>query len=85
MCIRDSAYTRQADVARGADRLLCVANLSASAQSATIDLPDAAGKQLTDLLGGAAFPAVGADGQVTLTLGARGYYWLAVGEAGQTP
>ena len=32
----------------------------------------------TDVLGGAAFPAVGPDGRLTLTLGARGYYWLTV-------
>ena len=55
------------------------------AMAATLDPPDAVGTQPTDPLGGAACPAVGADGQVTRTLGARGYYWLAVGEAGRTP
>jgi len=79
------AYTRQAEASRGASRLLCVANLATGAQSVTIDLPDAAGKSLTDLIGGASFPAIGGDGQVTLTLGARGYYWLAIGETGATP
>ena len=60
------------------ETLLCVANLADSPRCAIIALPDLAGRTTTDVLGGAAFPAVGPDGRLTLTLGARGYYWLTV-------
>jgi len=62
----------------GAESLLCVANLSAAPRSVTIEVPELAGRCTTDLFGGCAFPAVGEDGRLTLTLGARGYYWLSV-------
>jgi len=62
----------------GAESLLCVANLSATPRSVTIEVPELAGRGTTDLFGGCAFPAVDEDGRLTLTLGARGYYWLSV-------
>jgi maltose alpha-D-glucosyltransferase/alpha-amylase len=62
--------------------VLCVANLSDVPQSATIDLgTQHARAALTDLFGGAGFPTTDADGRVSLTLGPRGYYWLAIGGA----
>jgi maltose alpha-D-glucosyltransferase/alpha-amylase len=60
------------------ETILVGANLSATPQSATIDLPGFEGATVTDILGGATFPAVGADGKVTLTFPARGYYWLTL-------
>jgi len=62
----------------GAESLLCVANLSATPRSVTIEVPELAGRGTTDLFGGCAFPPVDEDGRLTLTLGARGYYWLSV-------
>jgi maltose alpha-D-glucosyltransferase/alpha-amylase len=63
----------------GDETLLCVANLASTARATTLRLPAAlAGAGLRDVFGGAAFPAVGADGTATFTLGSRDFYWLAV-------
>ena len=62
----------------GAETLLCVSNLSATPRSVTIEVPELAGRGTTDLFGGCAFPPVDERGRLTLTLGARGYYWLSV-------
>jgi len=62
----------------GAETLLCVSNLSATPRSVTIEVPELAGRGTTDLFGGCAFPPVDEQGRLTLTLGARGYYWLSV-------
>ena len=73
------AHTRCDDPSvEGAESLLCVANLSASPRSVTIEVPELAGRGTTDLFGGCAFPPVDERGRLTLTLGARGYYWLSV-------
>jgi maltose alpha-D-glucosyltransferase/alpha-amylase len=58
--------------------VLCVMNLANTARSARVRVGHA-GARLTDVFGGADFPPVGADGTVTLTLGARDFFWLAVG------
>ncbi len=74
------AYTRTApDAATGARSVLCVANLSEHPQSASIDLGvDRAGQGLRDLFAGGAFPSIDAEGKARLTLGPRGYFWLAI-------
>ena len=38
-----------------------------------------------DLFGGGEFPAVDADGRVTLTLATQSFYWLHLGETGYQP
>jgi maltose alpha-D-glucosyltransferase/alpha-amylase len=62
-----------------AQTLLCVFSFAHHPTTATIDV-DArfAGATLSDVFGGAEFPAVGSDGRVTLSLGTQGFYWLAV-------
>ena len=73
------AHTRCDDPsAPEGESLLCVANLSATPRSVTIEVPELAGRGTTDLFGGCAFPPVDERGRLTLTLGARGYYWLSV-------
>jgi maltose alpha-D-glucosyltransferase/alpha-amylase len=63
----------------GTETLLCVANLASTARASTLRLPTAlAGAELRDVFGGAAFPSVAADGTVSVTLGSRDFYWLAV-------
>ncbi|MFC4555951.1 maltose alpha-D-glucosyltransferase [Georgenia faecalis] len=62
------------------EAVLCVMNLANTPRSATVRVPAHAGRQLTDLFGGAVFPAVGADGTLTVTLGSRGFFWLALGD-----
>jgi maltose alpha-D-glucosyltransferase/alpha-amylase len=64
------------------ETLLVVANLASTARASTLRLPASmAGAGLRDVFGGAAFPGVGADGTVAMTLGSRDFYWLAVTEA----
>ncbi len=64
---------------RSARTVLCVMNLSASAQGAQVRLPDRyAGAGVRDVVGGAVLGTVGADGSLPVTLAARGWYWLAV-------
>ena len=60
-----------------------MANLASTARSTTLELPALAGLVLEDVFGGARFPLVGEDGRVTLTLGARDFYWLAVRAPGE--
>ncbi|MFC8732006.1 maltose alpha-D-glucosyltransferase [Luteimicrobium sp. NPDC057192] len=68
------AYLRSS----GDETILCVANLSSTASAATLRLPGHAGALLADVFGGAAFPAVGEDGRVDVTLGSRDFYWLVL-------
>jgi maltose alpha-D-glucosyltransferase/alpha-amylase len=57
------------------EHILCVNNLSHSAQAADLDLGDYAGRSLVDVFGGAQFPPI--DKQpYRVTLGPYGYYWL---------
>ena len=59
--------------------LLCVFSFAHHPTTTTVSLePGHAGAGLTDVFGGAAFPSVGQDGRVTLSLGTQGFYWLAV-------
>lgn len=61
-----------------AETILCVANMAATARTATVHLPQYAGATLTDVFGGAPFPSVGEDGDVVMTWGSRDFYWLTV-------
>ena len=69
------SFLRRSDT----ETLLCVANLASTARASTLRLPAAlAGAELRDVFGGAPFPSVGTDGTVSVTLGSRDFYWLAV-------
>ncbi len=72
------AYLRRNDE----ETVLCVMNLANTPRSATVHVPGGAGAQVRDLFGGARFPAVGPDGRVTLTFGARDFFWLTLTTAG---
>lgn len=63
------------------ERVLCVFSFAHNPVSVTIDASDYAGEALYDLFGGAQFPAIGDDGNLTLTLGTQNFYWLHLGEA----
>ena len=65
------------------ETILCVANLSSTASAATLRLPGYAGALLTDVFGGASFPAVSEDERVHVTLGSRDFYWLVLTETRQ--
>ncbi|AYD90939.1 maltose alpha-D-glucosyltransferase [Actinomyces sp. 2119] len=71
------AHTRS-EAGPGGETLLCVTNLSSVPRSVRVQAPDLAGMSTTDVFGGTVFPRFDESGVLTLTLGARGYYWLSV-------
>ena len=66
------------------ERLLCVVNLSRSAQAVELDLGQYRGMVPIELTAGASFPPIGATPYV-LTLPAYGYYWFALADAAALP
>ncbi|MBC7701557.1 maltose alpha-D-glucosyltransferase [Aquabacterium sp.] len=65
------AYMRE----HGEDTILCVANLSRSAQPVELDLSRFKGRVPVEMLGRTAFPPVG-DLPYLLTIPAHGFYWF---------
>jgi maltose alpha-D-glucosyltransferase/alpha-amylase len=66
------------------ERVLCVANLSRTAQAVQIDLARFKGAVPIELTGRSAFPPIG-DLPYMLTLPAYGFYWLLLTEQGEAP
>jgi maltose alpha-D-glucosyltransferase/alpha-amylase len=68
----------------GDDVVLCVNNLSRTAQAVELDLAQFAGRVPVDMIGGSAFPPIG---QLTylLTLPAYGFYWFTLGVSNDMP
>ena len=64
---------------RSAVAVLCVNNLSSRPQATVVTVPDELkGWETRDLFGGGGFPDIGDDGTVTITLGSRDFFWLAL-------
>ena len=74
------AYLRHHDE----ELLLCVFNLSASAQAVELDLHEHVGRYPVELLGGSTFPRIG-QLPYLLTLPAYGYYWFRLSSPHQPP
>jgi maltose alpha-D-glucosyltransferase/alpha-amylase len=55
--------------------VLCVMNLSRSAQAVELELPACAGRVPVEMLGRMAFPVIG-DGSYSITLQAYGFFWF---------
>ncbi|AMJ59791.1 maltose alpha-D-glucosyltransferase [Bosea sp. PAMC 26642] len=74
------AYLREYD----GETILCVANLSRSAQAFELDLSEFAGRHPIEMLGNSIFPAIG---QLTylLTLPPYGFYWFILAQDAQAP
>lgn len=74
------AYLREHE----GETILCVANLSRSAQAFELDLSEFAGAYPVEMLGNAVFPAIG---QLTylLTLPPYGFYWFVLAKDAQVP
>jgi maltose alpha-D-glucosyltransferase / alpha-amylase len=74
------AYLREFE----GETILCVANVSRTAQAVELDLHDFAGRTPVELLGGSAFPLIG---QLTylLTLPPYGFYWFMLSQNAQPP
>ena len=65
------------------ERILCVANLSSSAQAVELDLEQFAGTVPVEMLGQSAFPQIGVNSYM-LTLPAFGFFWFDLASTGQT-
>ena len=74
------AYVREYDE----ERILCVANLSRSAEAVELDLSDFIGVVPVELIGRTAFPPVGALPYL-LTLPGYGFYWFVLEEEAELP
>jgi maltose alpha-D-glucosyltransferase/alpha-amylase len=74
------AYVREYE----GERILCVANLSRSAQAVELDLSDFIGVVPVELIGRTAFPPIG-DLPYLLTLPAYGFYWFVLEEEAELP
>ncbi|MEF2546302.1 maltose alpha-D-glucosyltransferase [Aurantimonas sp. E1-2-R+4] len=72
------AYLRE----YGGERILCVANLSSSAQAVELDLSAHAGATPVEMLGLSVFPTVGS-GSYVLTLPAYGFFWFDLASSGR--
>ena len=74
------AYVREYE----GDRILCVANLSRSAQAVELDLSPWRGAVPIELTGRSAFPPVG-DLPYLVTLPAYGFYWFLLADEAEAP
>jgi maltose alpha-D-glucosyltransferase/alpha-amylase len=73
-----------ADEAAGnpGETILCINNLSRTAQGTRLRLTGLAGAELSDVFGGTGFDAVGPDGRLAITMGSRDFFWLSVSGGG---
>jgi len=78
------AYLRELDDGNGLETILCVANVSQSAQAVELDLSDFAGRVPVEMLGGSAFPPIG-QLHYLLTLPPYGFYWFSVASQASMP
>jgi maltose alpha-D-glucosyltransferase/alpha-amylase len=61
---------------RPGETILCVNNLSRTAQGTRLRLSGYAGAKIADIFGGTGFDSVPEDGMLPLTLGSRDFFWL---------
>jgi maltose alpha-D-glucosyltransferase/alpha-amylase len=74
------AYVRSC----GSEMILCVANLSQTAQAVELDLSKYKGRVPVEMLGRNAFPPIG-DLPYFLTLPAHGFFWLQLSDSSPPP
>ena len=79
------AYLREHTNQDGeAETILCVSNLSRTAQAVELDLGQFEGRVPVDIVGGSIFPPVGQLSYL-LTLPPYGFFWFMLGEKAQLP
>ena len=79
------AYLRQFTTnGNGEETILCVYNLSHTAQAVELELPDFAGRVPVDLLGGSGFPPIGQLSYL-LTMQPYGFYWFILATEAALP
>jgi maltose alpha-D-glucosyltransferase/alpha-amylase len=74
------AFVRRWEGPEGVDTVLCVNNLSRSAQAVELDLRSYEGVQPVEVLGGAHFPRIG-ELPYLLTMAGHGFYWFRLDPA----
>ncbi|HWG76987.1 MAG TPA: maltose alpha-D-glucosyltransferase [Steroidobacteraceae bacterium] len=78
------AYLREYADGGDTGTMLCVANLSRSAQAVELELSSFAGRVPVEMLGGSAFPPIG-QLPYLLTLPPYGFYWFLMASEAQMP
>lgn len=78
------AYLREYHGADGSETILCVANVSRSAQAVELELPQFAGMVPVEMTGGSAFPPIG-QLPYLLTLPPYGFCWFLLAPESQMP
>ncbi|HTT05300.1 MAG TPA: maltose alpha-D-glucosyltransferase [Steroidobacteraceae bacterium] len=78
------AYLREYADGNDTGTMLCVANLSRSAQAVELELSSFAGRVPVEMLGGSAFPPIG-QLPYLLTLPPYGFYWFLMASEAQMP
>ena len=78
------AYLREYDENGRSETILCVSNLSRTAQAVELDLHSSEGRIPVDVVGGSIFPAVGALPYL-LTLPPYAFYWFLLAEKEELP
>jgi maltose alpha-D-glucosyltransferase/alpha-amylase len=79
------AYLRERETADGeSETILCVANVSRSAQAVELELSEFNGRVPVEMIGGSMFPAIGALPYI-LTLPPYGFFWFALAVEAQLP
>ena len=71
------AYLRELDDDEHAETILCVSNLSRTAQAVEVDLSSFSGRVPVDIVGGSVFPAIG-HVPYLFTLPPYAFYWFAL-------
>ena len=77
-------FLREYEGADGDETILCVCNLAHTAEAVELDLAAFAGRVPVDLLGGSAFPPIGALTYL-LTLPPHAFYWFSLERESATP
>ncbi len=79
------AYLREHENEAGhCERILCVANVSRSAQAVELELSEFAGRVPIEMVGGSMFPTIG-PGPYVLTLPPYGFFWFTLAAQAETP
>ena len=66
------------------ETILCVVNVSRSAQAVELDLSEFCGRTPVEMLGGAAFPSIGTS-HYLLTLPPYAFYWFLLSQSAEPP
>ena len=78
------AYLRELTTETGSESILCVSNLSRTAQAVELDLAGFVGRVPVDIVGGSVFPPVGQLSYL-LTLQPYGVFWFLLSESAELP